>query len=122
MAKAKKARPAADTGIRFEVEDAGTVSALLQRPRDAERLLVLAHGAGAGMRHAFMDALARGQYDATVRRSLQAARRDPDFAAYHFHAGVMQAIAYFVHNDRGDPLPPRSRVWFFLSATTSRHA
>ena len=37
---------------------AGPVSALLQRPDDATALLVLAHGAGAGMRHAFMEAIA----------------------------------------------------------------
>jgi predicted alpha/beta-hydrolase family hydrolase len=39
-------------------EQAGDVAALLLRPREARRLLVLAHGAGAGMRHAFMDNLA----------------------------------------------------------------
>jgi uncharacterized protein len=33
------------------------VSSLLLRPRDARALLVLAHGAGAGMRHPFMQAL-----------------------------------------------------------------
>ncbi len=32
---------------------------LLLRPPDAELLLVLAHGAGAGMRHAFMEEIAR---------------------------------------------------------------
>jgi hypothetical protein len=36
---------------------AGAVSALLDRPDDATALMVLAHGAGAGMRHAFMEAL-----------------------------------------------------------------
>ncbi len=35
----------------------GEVSALLVRPDDARCLLVLAHGAGAGMRHAFMEAI-----------------------------------------------------------------
>ncbi len=35
------------------------VSGLLIRPPAARRLLVLAHGAGAGMRHPFMEALAR---------------------------------------------------------------
>jgi predicted alpha/beta-hydrolase family hydrolase len=34
------------------------VSALLSRPRKARRLLVLAHGAGAGMSHPFMEELA----------------------------------------------------------------
>ena len=33
----------------------GEVSALLDAPRDARSALVLAHGAGAGMRHAFME-------------------------------------------------------------------
>jgi predicted alpha/beta-hydrolase family hydrolase len=36
----------------------GTVSALLDRPADARALFVFAHGAGAGMRHPFMEALA----------------------------------------------------------------
>ena len=36
----------------------GTVSGLLQHPSDARALYVLAHGAGAGMRHAFMEAIA----------------------------------------------------------------
>ena len=44
--------------IRFVVEDAGEVSAILLRPQNAESLLVLAHGAGAGMTHPFMESLA----------------------------------------------------------------
>jgi len=44
--------------IRFAVRDAGEVSAILLRPQNAESLLVLAHGAGAGMTHLFMDSLA----------------------------------------------------------------
>ncbi len=44
--------------MRIAVEGAGDVSALLMRPGDARWMLVLAHGAGAGMRHAFMEALA----------------------------------------------------------------
>ena len=39
-------------------EKAGEVTALLHRPRGARWLLVFAHGAGAGMRHAFMEAVA----------------------------------------------------------------
>ena len=42
--------------IHFEVgEKAGTVSGLLLLPQRAESLLILAHGAGAGMRHRFME-------------------------------------------------------------------
>ncbi len=45
--------------LRFRVDDeAGQVSALLARPRGARWLLVLGHGAGAGMRHPFMDGVA----------------------------------------------------------------
>ena len=44
--------------LRFAVEGAGEVSALLLRPGDARVLLVLAHGAGAGMRHPFMESVA----------------------------------------------------------------
>lgn len=36
----------------------GDVSAILARPGDARALYVFAHGAGAGMRHAFMEAVA----------------------------------------------------------------
>lgn len=44
---------------RFPVGSVGEVSSILFRPDDAQWLLVLAHGAGAGMRHPFMTALAR---------------------------------------------------------------
>jgi uncharacterized protein len=43
--------------IRFEVESRGEISALLERPGNARQLLVLAHGAGAGMTHPFMKSL-----------------------------------------------------------------
>ncbi|MDP2955264.1 MAG: hypothetical protein Q8N53_02485 [Longimicrobiales bacterium] len=39
---------------------AGEVSALFLRPADAAALYVFGHGAGAGMRHPFMDAAAQG--------------------------------------------------------------
>ena len=44
--------------LRFAVEGAGGVSALLLRPAKARWLLALAHGAGAGMSHPFMTKLA----------------------------------------------------------------
>src|SRR5258705_9176834 len=44
--------------LRFAVEGAGEVSAILMRPADARSLLVLAHGAGAGMTHPFLEKLA----------------------------------------------------------------
>ena len=42
----------------FEVPGAGRVSALLTRPDEARWLYVVAHGAGAGMRHPFMERVA----------------------------------------------------------------
>ena len=44
--------------LKFRVENSGEVSALLLRPQDARWLMLLAHGAGAGMRHPFMEGLA----------------------------------------------------------------
>jgi predicted alpha/beta-hydrolase family hydrolase len=73
------------TALRVEVsEDVGDVSALLLRPDAARCLLVLAHGAGAGMRHTFMASIAerlarRGV--ATLRYQfpyLEAGRRAPN--------------------------------------------
>src|SRR5216117_544112 len=49
---------AASEELRLGVEGAGKVSALLLRPAKARWLLVLAHGAGAGMSHPFMAKLA----------------------------------------------------------------
>jgi len=43
--------------IRFAVEGRGDVAAVLERPENARQLLVLAHGAGAGMSHPFMKSL-----------------------------------------------------------------
>ena len=49
------------TALSIEVgERVGHVSGLLMRPPDARCLYVLAHGAGAGMRHRFMEAVAAG--------------------------------------------------------------
>src|SRR5262245_65297315 len=45
--------------LRFEASrSAGEVGAILMLPESATRLFVFAHGAGAGMRHAFMEAIA----------------------------------------------------------------
>ena len=43
--------------LAFEVAG-GSVSALLVRPPEAIALLILGHGAGAGMRHVFMEEMA----------------------------------------------------------------
>jgi predicted alpha/beta-hydrolase family hydrolase len=46
------------TELRFAAQQGCEVSALFERPAKARWLLVLAHGAGAGMRHAFLESLA----------------------------------------------------------------
>src|SRR2546422_4780539 len=50
--------PATELRVRVG-ETTGDVSALLVRPADARLLYVLAHGAGAGMRHPFLEALSQ---------------------------------------------------------------
>ena len=74
------------TEHRFEAtSSSGDVSALLMRPLDADCLLVLAHGAGAGMRHPFMEAVAARLADrriATFRYQfpyIEHGRRRPDY-------------------------------------------
>jgi predicted alpha/beta-hydrolase family hydrolase len=46
--------------ISFEVPESGRVSGLLEGESQARAALVLAHGAGAGMRHAFLEEVAAG--------------------------------------------------------------
>ncbi len=57
---ANRAGAAAETerSTTIAVPEAGSVSALIERPESARFALVLAHGAGAGMRHPFMAAIA----------------------------------------------------------------
>jgi predicted alpha/beta-hydrolase family hydrolase len=53
--------------IQFVVsEKAGQVSGLLSKPKDAKFLLILAHGAGAGMRHRFLEEAAAKLSDCGV--------------------------------------------------------
>jgi uncharacterized protein len=70
--------------LNVPVGDDLTVGALLQRSPDARALLVLGHGAGAGMRHPFMERVA-SELDrravATLRYQfpyMEAGRRRPD--------------------------------------------
>lgn len=72
--------------LRIPVPDAGEVSALLLEPSDATAMLLLAHGAGAGMRHRFMEEVAAAlaaRRVATLRYQfpyVEAGRRAPDRA------------------------------------------
>src|SRR5262245_39924665 len=46
--------------LKIELEEGQAVSALLEKPAEPIAFLALAHGAGAGMRHPFLAAAARG--------------------------------------------------------------
>ena len=91
-------QPSTSADLSFEVEGAGRVSALLEVPADARSCYVFAHGAGAGMRHAFMQAVAAGlaaRAVATLRFQFPAMERGsgrPDTPRVA-HAAVRAAVA-----------------------------
>jgi uncharacterized protein len=92
------AKPTAVKPITIEGENGLRVSGLLQRPADARACYVLAHGAGAGMTHPFMAAVADGLAEraiATLRYQfpyLERGSRRPDPPALA-HAAVRAAVA-----------------------------
>ena len=95
--------------LRFDVEGRGEVSALLELPRNAAWMLALAHGAGAGMSHPFLEKLA-GQLGevgiATLRYQfpyMEARRRVPDPPAV-LTATVAAAMRTAAKSARGLPL------------------
>ncbi len=95
--------------LRFGVEGGGKVSALLVRPAKARWLLVLAHGAGAGMSHPFMEMLAdelAGVGIATLRYQfpyMEERRRVPDTPAV-LTATVVAAVRAAAEAAPGLPL------------------
>lgn len=85
--------------LRLRVSDSvGEVSARLMRPPDAWLLYVMAHGAGAGMRHRFLESISQAlatEGIATLRYQfpyLEAGRRRPDPPAL-LEATVRAAVA-----------------------------
>jgi uncharacterized protein len=100
--------PATDLTIELGA-DQGSVSAVLECPADAWLLYVLAHGAGAGMRHRFLESIAgalaaRGV--ATLRYQfpyMEAARSRPDSPAVA-EATVRSAVAQALTLDLGLPV------------------
>ena len=84
--------------IRIEIDGETVVSGLVQAPADAKACYVLAHGAGAGMAHAFMAATADGLAQrgiASLRYQFPymergSKRTDPPAVA---HAAVRAAVA-----------------------------
>jgi uncharacterized protein len=84
--------------LTFAVEGGPTVSALLSKPAGVRALYVLAHGAGAGMEHPFMSAVASGLAElgiATLRYQfpyMERGSRRPDPPPL-CHATVRAAVA-----------------------------
>ena len=95
--------------LRFDVEGGAKVSALLSRPAKPRMLLVLAHGAGAGMSHPFMEKLAGELASvgvATLRyqfRYMEERRRVPDAPAV-LMATVVAAARAAAESAPGLPL------------------
>ncbi len=84
--------------LEIAVGNAGAASALLIRPADARACFVFAHGAGAGMTHAAMEAAAHGLAErgvATLRYQfpyMEKGSKRPDAPAVA-HATVRAAVA-----------------------------
>ena len=89
--------PANPQPVTITVNDAQRVSGLLQAPPEARACYVLAHGAGAGMAHPFMAAIANGLAErgiATVRYQfpyMEQGSKRPD-APKLAHATVRAAV------------------------------
>jgi predicted alpha/beta-hydrolase family hydrolase len=95
--------------ISFAVDEERRVSGLLQLPDGAQECYVMAHGAGAGMKHAFLAAIAEGlaaRGVATLRYQFPymeqgGKRTDPPKVA---HAAVRAAVAEAARLAPGLPL------------------
>jgi predicted alpha/beta-hydrolase family hydrolase len=95
--------------LSVQAGSAGPVSALLTLPEAARACFVFAHGAGAGMTHAFMAAVAEGLAErgvATLRYQfpyMEKASKRPDPPAVA-HAAVRGAVAAAAEHCPGLPL------------------
>jgi predicted alpha/beta-hydrolase family hydrolase len=95
--------------LKLDIENNNSVSALLLRPDNARACFVFAHGAGAGMSHPFMEAVATGLCDrgfATLRYQfpyMEKGSKRPDAPAVA-HAAVRAAVSEAAHRCPGMPL------------------
>jgi predicted alpha/beta-hydrolase family hydrolase len=95
--------------IRIKIEASDAVTGLLMNPAPAQACFVFAHGAGAGMRHSFMDAVARGLFErriATLRYQfpyMEKGSKRPDAPAVA-QAAVRAAVAEAARQLPGLPL------------------
>jgi uncharacterized protein len=95
--------------LKINIENSNSVSALLLRPDNARACFVFAHGAGAGMSHPFMEAVATGLRDrgiASLRYQFPymekgSKRPDPPAVA---HAAVRAAVKEAARLSAGLPL------------------
>jgi predicted alpha/beta-hydrolase family hydrolase len=99
--KSPKMSSAQPQPVTISVSDAQRVSGLLQVPATAQACYVLAHGAGAGMTHPFLNAIANGLAErgvATLRYQFpymeqQSKRPDPPKIAYAAVRAAVQEAA-----------------------------
>ncbi len=97
-ARARRTAGGPPAKLKIRVDATTTVSGLLQVPPDARAVLVLAHGAGAGMTHSFLAAFAAGLAEAgiaTLRYQfpyMERGSRRPDRPEVA-HATVRAAVA-----------------------------
>lgn len=95
--------------VTIDIPELGSVSGLLRRPSGAIALFVLGHGAGAGMRHPFMEGIAdrlAGRTIATLRYQfpyMEAGKKRPDHAR-RLEATVRAACAAATELASGAPL------------------
>jgi predicted alpha/beta-hydrolase family hydrolase len=95
--------------LTINLENAASVSALLLRPDNARACFVVAHGAGAGMSHPFMETVATGLCDrgfATLRYQfpyMEKGSKRPDAPAVA-HAAVRAAVKEAARRCPGLPL------------------
>ena len=95
--------------FKIEIADQNAISSILIRPPHARACFVLAHGAGAGMTHPFMESVALGLCDrgvATLRYQfpyMERVSKRPDSPAVA-HAAVRAATAEAARHCPGLPL------------------
>jgi len=101
--------PTHPVSLTIALPSGGSTSGLLQAPAGAKACYVLAHGAGAGMKHAFMASIAQGLAErgiASLRFNFpfmeQGAKR-PDSPAVA-HAAIRAAVAEAARHMPGVPL------------------
>lgn len=101
--------PARSSSLTIPLPSGGTTSGLLHVPAKAEACYVFAHGAGAGMTHVFMAAIAQGLAErgiATLRFNfpfMERGSKRPDALAVA-HAAIRAAVAEAAKRLPGVPL------------------